>query len=72
MFVRLCSNCYAANLQSTGNIQKVDDNLCQLYKLCVMASAKIQAKRIMQKKEKTHDDQLVLKAVSMIQEYLCK
>ena len=70
LFVRLCSNCYAANLQSTGDIQKVDSNLCQLYKLCVMASAKIQAKRILNKKEKTHDDQLILKAVSMIQRYL--
>lgn len=70
MFVRLCSNCYAANFQSTGDIQKVDPNLCQLYKLCVMASAKIQAKRILTKKDRTHDDQLILKAVSMIQRYL--
>ena len=72
MFVRLCSNCYAANLQSTGDIQIVDSNLCQLYKLCVMASAKIQAKRIINKKERTHDDQLILKAVSMIQGFLSK
>ena len=67
MFVRLCPNCYAANLQSTGNIQIVDPNLCELYKLCILASAKIQCNRILMKEEFTKDDQLVLKAISKVQ-----
>lgn len=66
-WVRLCPNCYAANLQSTGDIQKVDPNLCQFYKLCILASAKIQCLRVLQKKELSRDDQLILKAVSYIQ-----
>lgn len=66
-WVRLCSNCYAANLQSTGNIQKIDSNLCKFYKLCILASAKIQYNRILDKNELNHDDQLVLKAISIIQ-----
>lgn len=67
-WVRLCPNCYAANLQSTGNIQRVDPNLCSFYKLCILASAKIQFKRILSKDDFSHDDQLILKAVSMMQE----
>ena len=68
-FVRLCSNCYAANLQSTGNIHKIDPALCELYKLCVLASATINGKRILMKDEMTEDDRLVLKAVYIIQNY---
>ena len=66
-WVRLCPNCYAANLQSTGDIQQVDSNLCQFFKYCILASAKIQCNRILKKAELTHDDQLVLKAISMVQ-----
>ncbi len=66
-WVRLCPNCYAANLQSTKNIQQVDPHLCAFYKLCILASAKIQCLRILNKAERTHDDQLILKAVSRIQ-----
>ena len=65
-WVRLCPNCYAANLQSTGNIQKVDPDLCGLYRVCILASARIQYARIMQKREMTRDDQLVLKAIQII------
>ena len=67
-WVRLCPNCYAANLQSTGNIQTVDPNLCGFYKLCILASAKIQCRRILAGKEITKDDLLVLKAVEMVQD----
>lgn len=68
--VRLCPNCYAANLQSTGNIQCVDPNLCEFYKICILASAKIQCNRILQKKELTRNDQLVLKAATYVQNLL--
>lgn len=67
-WVRLCSNCYAANLQSTDDIQKVALNLCRFYKMCILASAKIQGIRLLKKEKLTHDDQLVLKAVSIIQD----
>ncbi|MDO5137780.1 MAG: 4Fe-4S cluster-binding domain-containing protein [Oscillospiraceae bacterium] len=66
-WLRLCPNCYAANLQSTNDIQQVDPNLCQFFKYCILASAKIQFKRIMNKKQRNHDDQLILKAISMVQ-----
>ena len=65
--LRLCPNCYAANLQSTGDIQQVDPNLCRFFKYCILASARIQFKRILKKEQLTHDDQLVLKAISLIQ-----
>ena len=68
--VRFCPNCYAANLQSTGDIQKVDPNLCKLFKLCILAGAKIQCNRILAKDSFTEDDKLVLKAISLIEEYL--
>lgn len=69
-WVRLCPNCYAANFQSTGNIQTVDLNLCQFYKMCILASAKIQCARILKKTDKSYEDQLVLKAVSIVQNIL--
>lgn len=69
-WVRLCPNCYAANLQSTGDIQKVDTVLCQFYKYCILASAKIQYKRILARENLTKEDQLILKAVLMIQDQL--
>lgn len=66
-WLRLCPNCYAANLQSTGNIQQVDQNLCQFFKNCILASARIQFLRIMKKNQLNHDDQLILKAISKVQ-----
>lgn len=66
-WVRLCPNCYAANLQSCKNIQHVDPQLCVLYKLCIITSSTVQAMRIMSKQELSHDDQLTLKAIQRIQ-----
>lgn len=66
-WVRLCPNCYAANLQSSSDIQQVDPCLCKFYKLCILASAKIQYIRIMKKVECTYDDQITLKAISCVQ-----
>ena len=72
LLLKLCSNCYAANYQSTGHILKVDPNLCDFNKMCVLASAKIQYYRIMKKASFTQDDFLILKAISTIQEKLIK
>ena len=66
-WVRLCPNCYAANLQSTNDIQQVDTGLCGFYKLCILASSKIQCVRLHAKLKHTHDDLLILKAISHIQ-----
>jgi len=67
-WVRLCPNCYAANLQSTGCIQTVYPNLCEFYKMCILASAKIQYRRILNKSKFNHQDQLILKAIKYIQD----
>lgn len=65
----LCANCYSANLVTTGCCHLVDINLCYSYRLCILASAKIQFRRIKNKKtELTEDDKLILKAISVIQE----
>lgn len=66
-FFFLCANCYSANLVTTGCCHLVDINLCMAYRLCILASAKIQFERIKMKKEINNDDRLVLKAISEIQ-----
>ena len=66
-FFFLCANCYSANLVTTGCCHLVDINLCMAYRLCILASAKIQFERIKMKNEITNDDRLVLKAISEIQ-----
>lgn len=45
----------------------VDINLCYAYRLCILASAKIQFERIRKKNSLSDDDRLVLKAISIIQ-----
>lgn len=67
-FFFLCSNCYSANLVTTGCCHLVDINLCMAYRLCILASAKIQFARIKLKSKLTNDDRLVLKAISVIQD----
>lgn len=70
-FFFLCANCYSANLVTTGCCHLVDINLCYSYRLCILASAKIQFRRIKNKnKELTEDDKLILKAIDVIQEEL--
>lgn len=69
-WVRLCSNCYAANFQATHNMQIVDEKMCGLYKLCILASARIQYNRLMMKTHFTEEDRMVLKAIHVIQEEL--
>ncbi len=68
-FVRLCPNCYAANYQVTGDIQKVDTRFCRFNQLCILASAKVQFYRLMDKSNLTDDDRLVLKAIEIVQDY---
>lgn len=66
-FFFLCANCYSANLATTGCCHLVDINLCYSYRLCILASAKIQFERIRKKGLISKDDRLILKAISVIQ-----
>lgn len=66
-FFFLCANCYSANLAITGCCHLVDINQCMTYRMCILASSKIQFERIKMKKELTNDDRLVLKAISVVQ-----
>lgn len=66
-FFFLCANCYSANFVITGCCHLVDINQCMTYRMCILASSKIQFERIKMKKELTNDDRLVLKAISVVQ-----
>lgn len=66
-FFFLCANCYSANLATTGCCHLVDINLCYSYRLCILASAKIQFERIKIKTSLSENDRLILKAISIIQ-----
>ncbi len=63
----LCANCYSANYCTTGCTHLVDKNLCMAYRLCILASSKIQYNRILAKQHFSDDDRLTLKAISVIQ-----
>lgn len=72
LFFFLCANCYSANLITTGCCHLVDINLCMAYRLCILASSKIQFERIKLKETLTDNDRLVLKAISLIQSEMSK
>lgn len=70
--LRLCRNCYAANYNQTGDVQKQTQVQCMFNRMTIFASAKIQYNRII-KNVKTasvldSDNELVLKAIWRIQE----
>ncbi len=69
-YVRLCRNCYAANFNQTGSIEKQTALQCKLNRLTILASAKIQFSRLMHKyesqKKVIYEDELVLKAIYKI------
>lgn len=67
-FFFLCANCYSANYCVTGCTHHVDVNLCKAYRLCILASSKIQFNRLKLKEQYTNDDRLTLKAIEIIQE----
>lgn len=69
-FLRICNNCYSANYQASGNIQRQVSEQCLFNRLCMLASANIRYHRIMSKglDNLTDDDRLILKAIQIIQE----
>ena len=64
----LCDLCYSANLATTGSLHRVDPNLCRAYRLCILASARVQFARVSRKHRLAPDDRLVLGAVRLVQE----
>lgn len=67
-FFFLCDLCYSANLATTGSLHRVDPNLCRAYRLCILASARVQFARLSRKRRFAPDDRLVLGAVRLVQE----
>ena len=67
-FFFLCDLCYSANLATTGSLHRVDPNLCRAYRLCILASARVQFARLSRKHRLAPDDRLVLGAVRLVQE----
>lgn len=68
--LRLCRNCYATNYNQTGNIQHQTSIQCEMNRMLICASSKIQYNRIISKKEINEDDKWVLKAIWKIQDIL--
>lgn len=67
-FFFLCDLCYSANLATTGSLHRVDPNLCRAYRLCILASARVQFACVSRKRRLAPDDRLVLGAVRLVQE----
>lgn len=69
-FLKVCTTCFAANYNTTGNLEKQCHEICYFNRLCVLASSKLQYNRLMLKSNSEQldlNDQLVLKAISIIQ-----
>lgn len=66
-WIRICRTCYAANFQATGNIQRQCSSMCLFNRLCILASSKIQFDRLIQKKDLSEEDQMILKGIAMVQ-----
>lgn len=71
-FLRLCRNCYAANYNQTGNIEKQTHTQCYINRLTILASSVIQynrvSKKVSNKNHISHEEDLILKAIFRIQE----
>lgn len=68
-FLRICNNCYSANLQASGDMQRQVPEQCLFNRMCMLASSKIRFHRLMNKglDQLTEDDRLILKAIQIIQ-----
>ncbi len=65
--VNLCPTCYACNKASTGDIGKMDNDMCLLNRLCILAGAKIQYYRLIDQPEPSIETQRTLKAIEILQ-----
>lgn len=64
---QLCPNCYGANVQMTGDYMQRNMSLCRMQKLIVLASAKYQFRKIIEKTKYTEEEMGVLRAVKRLQ-----
>jgi len=68
-FIRLCPTCNGANKAESGNVSHQSPEMCLFNRLCVLASAKIQFYRLMNKNERyfTYSNRKILKSILIIQ-----
>ena len=66
-YLRICQICLGSNYLSTGNIYKIDEERCKLYKIIYKANAKLKALEWNNKTLKTEDEQGLLRAIINIQ-----
>ncbi|MBR1433107.1 radical SAM protein [Ruminococcus sp.] len=70
--LRLCRSCYAANYNQTGDIQQQSKIQCEINRITILASAKIQYNRLMMQKltkdNLNKEKELTLKAILRIQQ----
>lgn len=69
-FLKLCTTCFAANYNTTGNLEKQCKEICYFNRCCILASSTIQYHRIVNSsdsKEMDIEQQLTLKAIEIIQ-----
>lgn len=69
-FLRICNNCYSANFQASGDMQKQVPEQCLFNRMCMLASSKIRFHRLMNKglDNLTDDERLILKAIHIVQQ----
>ncbi len=65
--VNLCPTCYACNKAATGDIGKIDSDMCLLNRLCILAGAKIEYYRLINSDAKSIEIQRSLKAIEVLQ-----
>lgn len=67
-WVRLCKNCYVANLQQTGCMFRTPYEICVFNRLTILASSKIQFNRMKLKKMELDEDEMMkINAILIIQ-----
>ena len=65
--VNLCPTCYACNKAATGDIGKMDSDMCLLNRLCILAGAKIEYYRLIDNDSNSVETQRTLKAIEVLQ-----
>ncbi|MBQ2714707.1 MAG: radical SAM protein [Clostridia bacterium] len=67
-YLRICSFCLGSNYLSTGDVFKIDEDRCKLYKMIYRANAKLKALEWEKGTLKTEDEQGLLKSIVNIME----
>lgn len=67
-FLKVCTTCFAANYNTTGDLEKQCHEICFFNRLCVLASSKLQFNKLIKKDKLDKEDQLTLKAIEIIQD----